>query len=201
MLAREGINFPDNIPVMGDFEVWFSKKFSHDRIFCKYWYTQVAMREEWRSVFPTHRMKGCSFHFNKVNLLKNVTNCKYQDQALLKRVCDDGKLTLYNSPLWLERPSKASSGWDFRFLLSRLLGELNFWKFAKFIVVIIIRLNEALVAMREAITQLDNPQVEEWCTHFVEYLEQTWIRGVAQFLLHRFVDLFKSCLFTQGHSQ
>ena len=66
---------------------------------------------------------------------------------------------------------------------------------------IIIRLNEALVAMREAITQLDNPQVEEWCTHFVEYLEQTWIRGVAQFLLHRFVDLFKSCLFTQGHSQ
>ena len=56
------------------------------------------MREEWRSVFPTHRMKGCSFHFNKVNLLKNVTNCKYQDQALLKRVCDDGKLTLYNSP-------------------------------------------------------------------------------------------------------
>ena len=66
---------------------------------------------------------------------------------------------------------------------------------------IIIRLNEALVAMREAITQLDNPQVEEWCTHFVEYLEQTWIRGVAQFLLHRFVDLFKSCLLTQGHSQ
>ena len=30
--------------------------------------------------------------------LMNVTNCKYQDQALLKRVCEDGKLTLYNSP-------------------------------------------------------------------------------------------------------
>ena len=34
-------------------------------------------------------------------------------------------------------------------------------------------------AIREAIPLLGDPAVEEWCGRFADYLEETWIRGMA----------------------
>ena len=36
---------------------------------------KVGMREEWKVAFPTHRLKGCSFHFNQVFINDDGITC------------------------------------------------------------------------------------------------------------------------------
>ena len=89
---------------------------------------------------------------------------------------NDGKGTLYSSPTLLGRSFKGIIWMAFSLpfvpldRLTLILGHICHCCCN-------LRLDEAMGAIRQAILLLQDPAVEEWCSRFADYLEETWIHG------------------------
>ena len=89
---------------------------------------KVGMREEWKVAFPTHRLKGCSFHFNQVFINDDGITCdlhhlessnRFHSNSIQNRLCS-GKCR-----------TRARHNCTVRHLcLERHLGELYGWRLA-----------------------------------------------------------------------
>ena len=89
---------------------------------------------------------------------------------------NDGKGTLYSLPTLLGRSFKGIIWIAFSLpfvpldRLTLILGHICHCCCN-------LRLDEAMGAIRQAILLLQDPAVEEWCSRFADYLEETWIHG------------------------
>lgn len=96
-------------------------------------------------------------------------------QAVFRKVSNDGKSQLYSSTTPLGKAFKGIIWMAFSLPFVPLpryckinMYCINNWN---------SRLDEAMQTLRDAIPLLQDPDVENWCTNFANYLEATWIQG------------------------